>query len=99
MTALQHTAETYLLLQTAFAVAISDVWGTAEVLVEEVLCNLQYFSSLLTAFKTVTAYCHGCEQNQLDIRKNALRLTIVLPVGSPVSLAILLILWDLMLYM
>jgi len=62
----------------------------------EVLCNLQYLSSLLTAF---TQYCHGCEQNQLGIHSYALRLTIVLPVGSPVSLAILLILWDLMLYM
>jgi len=55
--ALKHTTETHLLSQTAFALAVSDVWGTAEVLVEEaveVLCNLQYLSSLLTAFKTIT---------------------------------------------
>jgi len=65
----------------------------------QVLCNLQHLSSLLTAFKTITRYSHGCGQNQLGICKYALRLTIVLPVGSPVSLAILLIFWDLMLYM
>lgn len=65
----------------------------------EVLCNLQYLPTLLTAFKTITQYCHGCELNQLGIRKYALRLTVILPVGSPVSLAILLILWHLMLYM
>jgi len=35
LTALQHTAETHLLLQTAFALAVSDGWGIAEVLVEE----------------------------------------------------------------
>ena len=62
----------------------------------EVLCNLQHLSSLLTAF---TQYCHGYEQSQLGIHGYALRLTIVLPVGSPVSLAVLLIFWDLMLYM